>query len=611
MKKIVLIFLLLVFSVSYLIAATPHSINIQVEDQFGNYPTASNLEYSCWITARPGETRDYGDTGCDYALNGGFITINIGNFSQWNDDETLHVEVDLNNITGGPWSKEVPIDAEADGDLQYYLFPTNGLQCGTFEEETAVLTDDSEVEVSFDYSTIADVVVKVKPAASITVNIPVRQFDGTRTSIPNNGKSLPICFDVDDALVPTSNTVDYTFTWNSPAPVGTTGQLVVTFDGGNTWQNVNGLLNFSIVGWDLGGLGTYGKTYGVKIQRTYATRHEADASYAFGDGEGTELLQLSSVQGAAITTVTKNTPSDYDLTISWQGVSGATSYKIMYSDTWAGGTYNYYQESGSVFETTNTSKILQGWSGNGFNNIDRANFIKIEACHDTYTNNESDIIAFREYNNNINTYLPSNCYVGLVFNNSQLYTTASALGNALGNVDLIGQWDGDTWDTCQKIHFPDWYPIENTYWWLGDFNLNTSRPVMVTAEDEIQAFFCKGRLSEARHFSYTLIAGEAGLDDNLIIIPMDSSIFSDSGWADDTEDALYSGVQKLAQSITGCTKIEKWNKNVQAWRALPITDTTWGDESWEVASDNDLLPGSIIRVQVSSGSTWNCPVIGD
>ncbi|MCF7920680.1 MAG: hypothetical protein K9N06_12275 [Candidatus Cloacimonetes bacterium] len=582
-----------------------------MEDQFGNYPSESNIDYSCWITARPGEARDFGSTGCDYSSTNGFISINIGNFSQWNDTETLHVVVSLSNVDGGPWIKEETIDEDAPGDLQYYLFPSNGLQCGTYETETAVLTDDSEVEVSFDYSEAADVLVKVKPAAALSVSIPVRQFDGARTSIPNNSKSLPICFDVDDANVSTGHTVDYTFTWNAPAPSGTSGQLVVTFNGGDTWQDVTAVANFSILGWDLAGNSTYGKTYGVKVQRTYASRHEADASYAFGDGEGTELLQLSSVQGAAVTTVTKNTPADYDVTLSWAAVAGATNYKIKYCDTYAGGTYSYYQEGGTDFVTTNTYKVLQGWSGNGFNNIDRANFIKIEACHDTYTNNESDIIAFREYNNNINSYLPSNCFISLLFDNSQLYTTASALGDALGNVDIIGQWDGDSWDTCQKIHFPDWYPIENSYWWLGDFNLNTNKPIMVTAEDEIKAFFSKGSLSDARHFNCPLTAGAAALEDNLIIIPMDSSIYSDSGWETNTGDALYSGLQKLAQSITDCTKIEKWNKNTQAWRVLSITDTSWGDERWEVASDNDVLPGSIYRVQVSSSSTWSCAVIGE
>jgi len=94
MKKVMIIFLSLLFGASFLMADTPHIINIQVEDEVGNYPSVSNLDYSCWITARPGETRDFGATGCDYSSGNGFISINIGNFSAWNDAETLRVSVD-------------------------------------------------------------------------------------------------------------------------------------------------------------------------------------------------------------------------------------------------------------------------------------------------------------------------------------------------------------------------------------------------------------------------------------------------------------------------------------------------------------------------------------
>jgi hypothetical protein len=611
MKKVMIIFLLLLFGTSFLVAAIPHIINIQVEDELGNFPTVGNLEYSCWITARTGETRDFGATGCDYDAGDGFISINIGNFSQWSTTETLRVSVDLDNVDGGPWTKDVVIDEDAVGGMQAFAFPTNGLQCGNYETETVELTGEDYLEVSFDYSGTNDVVVRVDPAASITVDIPISQFDGTRLSIPNNGEALSLCFDVDDGLVQTGNTVDYTFSWDAPAPSGTTGQLIVTFDNGETWEDVGDVAGLSITGWDLGGLGTYGKTYGVKVARVYSSRHEADASYAFGDGGGEELLQLSAVQSAAINSVTKNTPSDYDLTISWAEVSGASSYKIKYCDTYAAGTYSYYQEEGSDFETANTSKVLEGWTGNGFGNIDRANFIKIEACHDTYTNNESDIIAFREYNNNINSNLPSNNFIALLFDNAQLYTTANQFGDALENVDVIGQWDGDSWDTCQKIHFPDWYPIENSYWWLGDFNLSNTKPVMVTAEDDIKAFFNTGMLSDARTFTYTFASGTSGLEDNMFIIPIDSSIYSDSDW-ETTTGVASSGLQKLAADIGNVDKIEKWNKNSQAWRVVSMTDTSWGDERWDIASDNDVIPGTVYRVQVSSiVSNWTCPVIGD
>lgn len=612
MKKMLMFFVMLIISTALVYGATPHTINLQVEDQYGNYPSVSNLDYTCWITVRSSETRDFGQTGCDYVANGGFISVNIGNFTQWNHGETLHIEVDLENIDGGPWTKEVTIDENASGNLQYFIFPSNGLQCGTYETETAVLTDDSEVSVSFDHTGTEDVVVKIDPDASISASIVVNQFDGTRTSIPSNGNALGICFDVNDSSIGAGNTVYYTFTWDSPVPTGTTAQVVVTFDGGDTWQDVSDVANLSVVGSDLTGNSTYGKTYGVKISRTYSARHEADASYAFGDGDGDDLLELASVSGAEIASVTKNTPADYDLTISWDAVPGATNYKIKYCDTYAGGTYSYYKEEGSDFVTTSTSKTLEGWTGNGFNNIDRANFIKIEACHDTYTNSESSVIAFREYNNNINSYLPSNNFIAMLFDNDQLYTTASDLGEALGNVDLIGQWDGDSWDTCQKINFPDNYPVQNAYWWCGDFNLTTTKPVMVTAAEDIKAFFNVGDISDARQFTYTFESGAGNLEDNMFIIPIDSSIYSDDGWEDNTGDALYSGLQKLATDIGNVQKIEKWNKNAQAWRVLSITDASWGDERWDIASDNDVMPGGIYRVQVSSQvSNWSCPVIGD
>ena len=583
MKKMVLVFFLMVLSF-VLWSGNPQNVFIQVQDSGGNAPLSGNLTFSASINGHSSYgTLTQNSYDCCYPTPEyeGYIKINLGQFSNWNDNDVMSVTV---NVTTGEPEKtvEFTLDAGAPG---YQIFTLeNGFQMGIIDDVTQNPDGSGEMVFNFNYGNTSranEIQVNVNsndtnPAHEMTIT----QYERASYTIPNYAQTLDMGFDFDDRDLTDATNIDVEIRWNLPVPDLTTPKLIYKASDGSYWQikiPTDDDTGTYTDGWDLNDDGAGepdSYKYGVKFSMTDFTPGSATyTKWAIGENS---ILDLQPAGNVTISSnVTGTEASSATLTLSWDKVIGADTYDIQvsdsYSGTYSGGTTGITSETGTISLSLGSANTVKYYKIKGNKHNDATDYV--DTAKSTLT------MAGIGYAVKT-TLITNNALVAFPVEGYSSYTNASDLTGLIDECDCVAQWNADTqtWNSMGRIfgNFAGWDTSL-------DYALDDNVPVVFNVTSGISSIVLSGKVDTSVQF--TLKARDAdAVTYNYLYLPLDSSITSG---------------QALATAITNCTYVGKFDYDSQDW-----TSTVYSGSSWN--ADITIAAGELLRVGLtgSNNITW-------
>ena len=573
MKKKVIVLLFVFISVA-LWSGTPQNVFIQVRDSGGNDPLAGDLTFSAVVLGSPEYgtlTQDTNDCVYPTPELSGFIKINLGQFSNWSDDDVMRVTVTLATEEPAESADFVLDDGTLDG-YQIFLISNGGFQLGIIEEATESPDENGDMNFTFNHGNTRDGEIKVNIDAEsgASGNMTLSQYERASYTIPNFTQTLDMGFDIDDSGLSDSGTMNVELRWNTPVPSLTNPTLIYMASDGSYWQ-IMPVTDDDVApytnGWDLvTGNDTDTYSYGVKFSMEDFTPGIATyTKWAIGENS---ILNLQSAANLTISSETTGTEdSSASLALSWDEVIGADTYNVEVSDSY-NGTYSETEtgltsNSGSVSLTLGSSNDIKYYRIKGVAN----------ASATDYTSNavSTKIMAGVGYSVKT-TLITNNAIIAFPVKGYSSYNNASDLIGFIDECDCISQWDADTqsWNSMGRI-FGDFAGWDTSL----DFVLDADVPVVFNVMSGISSIVLTGEVDTSVQF--TLKArSEDTVTYNYIYLPLDSSI--STGLA-------------LATDIGSCTYVGKFDYDSQNWDEITTDNTA-----------DSVSPGDLLRVGITGSS---------
>ncbi|MCF7920473.1 MAG: hypothetical protein K9N06_11235 [Candidatus Cloacimonetes bacterium] len=605
-NKVILLIFFVVLAFNLFSNDTPKAVIVYLEDGAGNYPSSSEITFSATLKNTVGTTvgtiTNASSPTSKYIAAVGVLLIECSNYSTWDNGYFLEITITYDgtetiylNQTGNSTYNDGTFDRITLNNDAYQLY--DGFN-GTGSDYTpyifGVTADDEPdvtgVEADVDEAPYDDTLEfndgigsRANTDIEATLNfssdpgqtITVKQFDDQRKTIPAYGSTLPLSFDIvygTSSVDYSANNTIYTFSWENSAGINLTGTVkaLFTIDNGEVWQDIGSTSGISLLA-DFDGTGnTYGsKTYGIQITIT-GDIHGAgrghttsDLSFAFGQGDGDDLLALSvpsGLSGAVDTSIF----GDYDYYLSWDPVAGATSYLV---EKYNAGTQTWSAATGTYQTLIQSFKF-------SFANAERMNVYRVKAVSDAdhydVTTAPSELFGLHEYYIQQIWETNNNFFVLPV--ESSYSTDPAIFAAGLDCCDAIAQWDGDSWNECYySDHLGQW--INNS-----SFTLDFTKPVLINATTEKNIFF-GGEITKDIQFTfnYSTIGS-----DYYICIPCDFTT---------TNNIVSELISDLGSEGITVSKIYRFVNSNKNW--------------YEMENGDVFSPGQLIKVVISGGSgTW-------
>lgn len=257
--------------------------------------------------------------------------------------------------------------------------------------------------------------------------------------------------------------------------------------------------------------------------------------------------------------------SDLDLTLDWDAVTGAASYKV-YRDT----IPNFTPDISSGRNLVLSEETLTNWTdSNALGDPETNNYYKISAVSSGGVEGDANI-TYGEFDVILDTSGTGYNTITYVLNNTNI-TSVADLGATIPNCTAV-----KVWNPTQQGYAPKAFKIGEM--WIGNDSVKIGNTYYVNVTDSC-LFTSIGKFESFSQYSLSV----KGTGYNTVALPLNS---------------ILSTAAELGASIPNCTAVKQWDPEQQGYVSLAYKI----GEMWIGAKA--VIPGYTYYINVTKEGIW-------